>query len=99
MKKYNGIDIDYGENLAEIEAYDRSLRVDDDESFEEQIIEIMEEDNRRGIGLFIHGVFCQVVLNKWDCGGSLGPRRDREEGHMHGQGRGGLATGSQPCED
>ena len=45
MKKYNGIDIDYGENLAEIEAYDRSLRVDDDESFEEQIIEIMEEDN------------------------------------------------------
>ena len=29
----------------------------------------------RGIGLFIHGVFCQVVLNKWDCGGSLGPKQ------------------------
>ena len=29
----------------------------------------------RGIGLFIYGVFCQVVLNKWDCGGSLGPKQ------------------------
>ena len=29
----------------------------------------------RGIGLFIHGVFCQVVLNKWDCGGNLGPKQ------------------------
>ena len=29
-----------------------------------------------------------------DCGGNLGPRRDREEDHVHGRGRGRLATGT-----
>ena len=34
------------------------------------------------------GVFCQVVLNKWDCGGNLGPRLARSLSQLHGRGYG-----------
>ena len=36
----------------------------------------------------IRTVFCQIVLNKRDCGGSLGPRLARSWSQLHGRGYG-----------